>query len=112
VEGKFMVCARKCLGAMFVCLAVAWAACLGAQDRGEARAASQPPPAPPGAYVEPLGVPLAPPIYLVNFLLLYFSNPESATYMPGYRAALPPEVYACLLKHPDGYGCSYSEMAP
>lgn len=65
---------------------------------------------PPSAFVAPYGVPLAPPIYLVNFLLLYFSNPESAANMPGYRVALPQEVYQCLFENPDG--CPYAEMAP
>ncbi len=61
-------------------------------------------------YVAPFGVPLAPPIYLINFLLLYFSNPETAAFMPAYRVALPQEVYKCLADNPDG--CPYSEMAP
>jgi len=60
--------------------------------------------------VAPFGVPLAPPIYLINFLLLYFSNPETATYMPAYRVALPQEVYKCLVENPDG--CPYAAMAP
>ena len=59
-------------------------------------------------YVAPFGVPLAPPIYLINFLLLYFSNPETAAYMPAYRVALPQEVYKCLVENPDG--CPYAEM--
>jgi hypothetical protein len=63
---------------------------------------------PASADVAPFGVPLAPPIYLVNFLLLYWSSPESATYMPGYRAALPQEVYQCLFENPDG--CHYGDM--
>ncbi len=61
-------------------------------------------------YVAPVGVPLAPPIYLINFLLLYVSNPETAAFMPAYRVALPQEVYKCLADNPDG--CPYSEMAP
>jgi hypothetical protein len=61
-------------------------------------------------YVAPFGVPLAPPIYLINFLLLYVSNPETAAFMPAYRVALPQEVYKCLADNPDG--CPYSEMAP
>jgi hypothetical protein len=65
---------------------------------------------PPSAYVAPFGVPLAPPIYLVNFLLLYWSNPESATYMPGYRVPLPQEVYRCLFEHSD-VGCPYADLA-
>jgi hypothetical protein len=61
-------------------------------------------------YVAPFGVALAPPIYMVNFLLLYLANPETASYMPAYRVALPQEVYKCLVENPDG--CPYAEMAP
>jgi hypothetical protein len=87
------------------------AGCLDAQERGPAvsimpTAAS----GPPNAYVQPFGVPLAPPVYFVNFLLLYWSNPEIAAYMPAYRAALPQEVYQCLVENP--LGCPYAEMAP
>jgi hypothetical protein len=64
----------------------------------------------PGALVAPFGVPLAPPIYLINFLLLYVSNPENAAYMPAYRVALPQEVFKCLADNPDG--CPYAAMAP
>ncbi len=76
-------------------------------DRDMAPAAAS---VPPSATVAPFGVPLAPPIYLVNFLLLYFSNPETAAYMPAYRVALPQEVYKCLFENPDG--CPYAAMAP
>jgi hypothetical protein len=54
-------------------------------------------------------VPLSPPAYLGNFLLLYFSNPEIAAYMPAYRASLPQEVYKCLAENPEG--CPYADMA-
>ena len=63
----------------------------------------------PNAYVQPFGVPLAPPVYFVNFLLLYWSNPEVAANMPAYRAALPQQVYECLLENPTG--CPYPDMA-
>jgi hypothetical protein len=52
---------------------------------------------------------LAPPVYFVNFLLLYWSNPEVAANMPAYRAALPQQVYECLLENPTG--CPYPDMA-
>ena len=58
---------------------------------------------------QPFGVPLAPPVFFVNFLLLYWSNPEVASYMPAYRAALPQQVYECLLENPTG--CPYPDMA-
>jgi hypothetical protein len=88
--------------------------CAGSLDAQERKTANSIVPeaasGPPSAYVEPFGVPLAPPIYFVNFLLLYFSNPETAAYMPAYRAALPQEVYECLFENPDG--CPYAAMAP
>ena len=63
----------------------------------------------PGRQTVPFGVPLAPPIYFVNFLFLYFANPPTAALMPAYRAPLPQQVYDCLLANPDG--CPYEEMA-
>ena len=53
-------------------------------------------------------VPLAPPIYFVNFLFLYFANPPTAALMPAYRVPLPQQVYDCLLANPDG--CPYEDM--
>jgi hypothetical protein len=55
------------------------------------------------------GVPLSPSIYLLNFILLYFTNPEIAANMPAYRAKIPQEVYKCLVEHPEG--CPYADMA-
>jgi hypothetical protein len=55
------------------------------------------------------GVPLAPPMWLANFLLVYFLNPENASYMPAYRAPIPQEVYKCLAENPEG--CPYADMA-
>ena len=64
-------------------------------------------------YVAPFGVPLAPPIYFVNFILLYFTNPDVAIQMPAYRASLPQPVYKCLLANPDNPDeCPYRDMAP
>jgi hypothetical protein len=100
---------KSFLSVTLVFLVVVSARCLHAQETRPGTVPS-PPYAPPNAYVEPFGVPLAPPIYFVNFLLLYFSNPETATYMPAYRVALPQEVYKCLVENPDG--CPYAAMAP
>jgi hypothetical protein len=48
------------------------AACLDAQERGSTvSVVSTAAAGPPNAYVQPFGVPLAPPVYFVNFLLLY-----------------------------------------
>ena len=82
------------------------AGCLTAQVRG-----SDPAVAPSlGRQTVPFGVPLAPPIYFVNFLFLYFANPPTAALMPAYRAPVPQQVYHCLLDNPDG--CPYEAMAP
>ena len=86
----------------FLCVALAflvflWAGSVAAQERGASHGiVSEAASGPPSAYVEHFGVGLAPPVYLVNFLLLYFSNPENAAYMPAYRAELPQEVNECL----------------
>jgi hypothetical protein len=102
---------KNFLSVTLLLLAVLCAQSLHAQAHGTDRdkvpeAASRP----SGASVAPFGVPLAPPIYLINFLLLYFSNPETAAYMPANRVALPQEVYQCLFENPDG--CPYAAMAP
>jgi hypothetical protein len=102
---------KSFLSVAMVFLFVLCARCLPAQERGTDRdKVPETASGPPGATVAPFGVPLAPPIYFVNFLLLYFSNPETASYMPANRVALPQEVYKCLYENPDG--CPYAEMAP
>lgn len=102
---------KSFLSVTLVFLVVAAARCVQAQaggtDRDMAPAAAS---GPSSDSVAPFGVPLAPPIYLINFLLLYVSNPETAAYMPAYRVALPQEVYKCLFENPDG--CSYAAMEP
>jgi hypothetical protein len=101
---------KRFVNLALVVLVNVWVGCLHAEEgRSNGSPVAKATPGAPSAYVEPLGVPLAPPIYLVNFLLLYWSNPESAAYMPAYRAALPQEVYECLVEHPDG--CPYADMA-
>jgi hypothetical protein len=102
---------KKFLNVTLIFLVIVWAGSLDAQERGAAvrmmpTAASSP----PNAYVQPFGVPLAPPVYFVNFLLLYWSNPAIAAFMPAFRAALPQEVYQCLVDNP--LGCPYVDMAP
>jgi hypothetical protein len=56
----------------------------------------------------PYGIALAPPIYLINFLLLYFANPTVAARMPGYASAIPAKVYDCLFANPTG--CPWTNM--
>ena len=58
--------------------------------------------------VEPYGVGVTPAVYLVNFLLLYMSNPSEAANMPAYRAAVPEELYDCLKDNPEG--CPYDDF--
>jgi hypothetical protein len=98
---------RNLLGITLGLLISAWTGCLGAQGQP-----THPPPwnfPTPGRQTVPFGVPLAPPIYFVNFLFLYFANPPTAALMPAYRAPVPQQVYDCLLANPDG--CPYEEMA-
>jgi hypothetical protein len=102
---------KSFLSVTLVFLVVAGARCLQAQARDVDRdMAPETTSRLSKDYVAPFGVALAPPIYMVNFLLLYLSNPETASYMPAYRVALPQEVYKCLVENPDG--CPYAEMAP
>ena len=98
---------RNLLGIVLGLLISAWAGCLAAQDRHTVPAAVNFPS--PGRQTVPFGVPLAPPIYFVNFLFLYFANPPTAALMPAYRVPLPQQVYDCLLANPDG--CPYEQMA-
>ena len=91
-------------------LATTWAGCLAAQERGmQSHGVPIAASASPRDQIVPFGVPLAPPIYFVNFLFLYFSNPTTAALMPAYRVPLPQQVYKCLLENPDG--CPYDKMA-
>jgi hypothetical protein len=53
------------------------------------------------------GVALTPAVYFVNFLFMYFSNPQNAANMPAYRAPIPPQLATCLLDHPEG--CRYAD---
>lgn len=94
-----------------VFLVLLWAGSLAAQQRGAALGnVPETASGHPSQLIEPFGVALTPPIYLINFLFLYFSNPEIAVYMPAYSAAPPPEVYDCLWQNPDG--CPYADLEP
>lgn len=53
------------------------------------------------------GVALTPAVYFVNFLFMYWSNPENAANMPAYRAPIPPQLATCLLDNPEG--CRYAD---
>jgi hypothetical protein len=57
---------------------------------------------------DPYGVPLVPPIYLINFLFLYVANPDVAANMPAYRAPVPQAVFDCLKRNPTG--CPYVDL--
>jgi hypothetical protein len=60
------------------------------------------------ANVEPIAIPVSPGVYLANFMILYFVSPGVAGNMPGYMAAIPREVYECLVENPEG--CPYVEL--
>jgi hypothetical protein len=98
---------RNLLGIMLGLLTSAWTAGVVAAPPLTVPAAANFPT--PGRQTVPFGVPLAPPIYFVNFLFLYFANPPTAALMPAYRAPLPQQVYDCLLANPDG--CPYEQLA-
>ena len=100
---------KNLLGITLGLLIAVWAGCVPAQQReADPQGPSGRQTVPFGLTV-PYGVPLAPPIYFVNFLFLYFANPATAALMPAYRVPLPQPVYNCLLANPDG--CPYEEMA-
>lgn len=62
----------------------------------------------PGIY----GVGTTPAVYLINFLMLYISNPNEAANMPAYRAALPADLASCLDAHPlEPAACRYTTYA-
>jgi len=99
---------KSVLNGTLIFVVIAWVVLLHPGERRTHHLASAEPSGRPGAYVEPFGVPLAPPVWFVNFLLLYFSTPDTAIYLPAYRVPLPHQVYACLRENPDG--CPYAEM--
>jgi hypothetical protein len=69
------------------------------------------PPSPPpdSPCIAPYGIPLAPPVWLANFLLLYFTKPAIGAAMPAFAAPVPETVYECLAKNDEG--CPWTEMA-
>jgi hypothetical protein len=50
----------------------------------------------PDGTVATIGMAMAPPIYFVNFLLIYALNPRKAAQMPAHWAAIPTEVVEAL----------------
>ena len=50
-------------------------------------------------------VALTPAVYFLNFLFMYFSNPQDAANMPAYRAPVPPQLANCLLDNRSGGAC-------
>src|SRR5690242_8964233 len=109
-SGRMQMGSKSLLTVTLALLATTWAGCLAAQERGmQSHGVPVAASASPRDQIVPFGVPLAPPIYFVNFLFLYFSNPTTAALMPAYRVPLPQQVYDCLLANPDG--CPYEQMA-
>lgn len=57
------------------------------------------------------GVPLAPTLWLINFMFLYKMNPKVAAKMPGYAAHIPTDFAEAMIEAQadESYGLSYSE---
>lgn len=61
---------------------------------------------------EPYGVGVTPAVYLINFLLMYISNPNEAANMPAYRSPIPLDLSDCLENYPlRPWLCPYSDYA-
>jgi len=97
---------KNFLNVTLVFLVITWTGILYAQARGTGPGMM--PSRPSSTYMDPFGVPLAPGIYLANFMILYFINPDDAANMPAYMAAIPQEVYECLAANPGG--CPYDTI--
>lgn len=61
---------------------------------------------------DPYGIGVTPAVYLINFLLMYITNPNEAANMPAYRAPIPLNLSDCLYAHPTEPDlCPYSDYA-
>lgn len=49
-----------------------------------------------------VGMSMIPPLWIVNFCLIYTLNPELAAFMPAYWTAIPQQVAADLINSPEG----------
>ncbi|MDO3650597.1 hypothetical protein [Nocardia mangyaensis] len=49
-----------------------------------------------------VGMSMAPPLWIVNFALIYILNPALAAEMPAYWAPIPPQVAAAITASPTG----------
>lgn len=49
-----------------------------------------------------VGMSMIPPLWIVNFCLIYTLNPEFAAYMPAYWTAIPQQVAADISNSPEG----------
>lgn len=49
-----------------------------------------------------VGVPVAPAMWITNYLLIYALSPEAARFMPAYWAAIPEEVVSALKESANG----------
>lgn len=55
-----------------------------------------------GSRVATVGMSMAPPLWIVNFALLYILKPSLAAAMPAYWAPIPPAVASAIKKSPTG----------
>ena len=55
-----------------------------------------------GSVVTTVGMSMAPPLWIVNFALLYIVKPSYAAAMPAYWAPIPPAVAAAIKRSPTG----------
>lgn len=56
----------------------------------------------PGRTQSVVGVPVAPAMWVTNYMLIYALSPEAAAKMPAYWSAIPPSVVTALEDSPDG----------
>lgn len=61
-----------------------------------------------------IGMSMIPPLWIVNFCLIYTLNPELAAAMPAYWTAIPQQVAADLMNSPQGQinYCYYQQYFP
>jgi len=55
-----------------------------------------------------VGVPVAPAMWILNYLLVYLLNPEAARFFPAYWASIPEEVVTAIQESDNGQ-VPYSE---
>jgi hypothetical protein len=103
---------RTCLvpcAAIATLIAFSGVVAAGAAAPGDPAIVATAPPERPHVLGKPYSPAVTPAVYLVNFLLLYISNPNAAANMPAYRATIPAALSDCLKVYPEG--CPYDAFA-